>query len=696
MKEDNALSKAKKRFIRGIYINREYSWLQFNSRVLRQANDPTNPLLEQCKFLSIFGSNLDEFFMVRVGSLFNENVSDPDEEENKTGLTPAKQLAGIMAVVRRLYKERETVYRALRKRLSKAGVRILTDEEITPRQNELCKQYFLENITPLLSLMVLDAKHPMIRFENMRHYMLYELERNGRRMIGVLYVNPAAERLFCVGSGKKAKVVPLEVLLRRFGYLAFTGYEVKHRIMLRVTRNADVDTSISDADDGHDFSYVMRQTIERRSKLGAVRVEVDDLSSPLCSFVLKQVGAGEECCIEAPDFFSYSFLGGMGAYFTKEQAAALKYPPFKGAVDPVLRDAPSLIDCVSQRDVFLSYPYESMSPLVELLEECAKDERVLSVMITIYRLASHSRIVDALCRACENGKEVTAVIELSARFDEENNLHFAEKLRDAGCNIIYGMGNYKVHSKIVSVVLKKEQELAYITHLGTGNYNESTAKQYTDLNVITANEEIGEDAVAFFRNIGIGNTEFSYKHLLVAPETLKEGILRYIDREIAKAKEGGAGRIAMKMNSLTDKTVIDKLVEASCAGVRVRLLVRGICCLRPGVEGKTENITVTSVVGRFLEHSRIYTFGEGEDRVTYISSADMMTRNTDKRVEIAAPLLDKAVEEQVCSYLELMLSDNVKAMHLCEDGGYRPAVRAEGEKEINGQEECIRLAQKLQ
>ena len=696
MKDDSALSKAKKRFIRGIYINREYSWLQFNSRVLRQANDPTNPLLEQCKFLSIFGSNLDEFFMVRVGSLFNENVSDPDEEENKTGLTPAKQLAGIMAVVRRLYKERETVYRALRKRLSKAGVRILTDEEITPRQNELCKQYFLENITPLLSLMVLDAKHPMIRFENMRHYMLYELEKNGRRMMGVLYVNPAAERLFCVGSGKKAKVVPLEVLLRRFGYLAFTGYEVKHRIMLRVTRNADVDTSISDADDGHDFSYVMRQTIERRSKLGAVRVEVDDLSSPLCSFVLKQVGAGEECCIEAPDFFSYSFLGGMGAYFTKEQAAALKYPPFKGAVDPVLRDAPSLIDCVSQRDVFLSYPYESMSPLVELLEECAKDERVLSVMITIYRLASHSRIVDALCRACENGKEVTAVIELSARFDEENNLHFAEKLRDAGCNIIYGMGNYKVHSKIVSVVLKKEQELAYITHLGTGNYNESTAKQYTDLNVITANEEIGEDAVAFFRNIGIGNTEFSYKHLLVAPETLKEGILRYIDREIAKAKEGGAGRIAMKMNSLTDKTVIDKLVEASCAGVRVRLLVRGICCLRPGVEGKTENITVTSVVGRFLEHSRIYTFGEGEDRVTYISSADMMTRNTDKRVEIAAPLLDKAVEEQVCSYLELMLSDNVKAMHLCEDGVYRPAVRAEGEKEINGQEECIRLAQKLQ
>ena len=689
MKDDNALSKAKKRFIRGIYINREYSWLQFNSRVLRQASDPTNPLLEQCKFLSIFGSNLDEFFMVRVGSLFNENVSDPEEEENKTGLTPAKQLAGIMAVVRRQYKERAAAYHALRKRLSKAGVRILTDEEITPRQNELCKEYFLEHITPLLSLMVLDAKHPMIRFENMRHYMLYELEKNGRRMMGVLYVNPAAERLFLAGSGKKAKVVPLEVLLRRFGHLSFTGYTVKHRIMLRVTRNADVDTDIGDADEGHDFSYVMRKTIERRSRLGAVRVEVDDLSSPLCEFVLRQVGADKECLLEEPEFFSYSFLGGVGSYMTKEQAAALKYPPFKGAVEPSLQGVPSLIDCISERDLFLSYPYDSMSPLVELLEECAKDERVLSIMITIYRLASHSRIADALVRACENGKEVTAVIELSARFDEENNLHFAEKLREAGCNIIYGMGNYKVHSKIVSIVLKKGQELAYITHLGTGNYNESTAKQYTDLNVITANEEIGEDAVAFFRNIGIGNTEFSYKHLLVAPETLKAGILARIDGEIAKAQAGGRGVVAMKMNSLTDKTVIDKLVEASCAGVQIELLVRGICCLRPGVEGKTENIAVTSVVGRFLEHSRIYSFGEGEERVTYISSADMMTRNTDKRVEIAAPVLDREVEEQVYSYLRLMLSDNVKAMRLCSDGVYRPVGREEGQPEVNGQEASI-------
>ncbi len=696
MKNDTTLSKAKKRFIRGIYINREYSWLQFNSRVLRQASDPTNPLLEQCKFLSIFGSNLDEFFMVRVGSLFNENKSDPDEEENKTKLTPAKQLAGIMAVVRKQYKERAAAYRALRKRLSKAGVRILTEEELTPRQEALCKQHFLENVTPLLSLMVLDAKHPMIRFENMRHYMLYELEKNGRRMIGVLYVNPAAERLFCVGSGKKAKVVPLEVLLRRFGHLAFLGYEVKHRLMLRVTRNADVETSIADADEGHDFSYVMRKTIERRSKLGAVRVEVDDMASPLCAFALKQVGVGEETCIEEPGFFNYSFLGSMGQYLTKEQAAAHKYPPFKGAVAPALHGASSLINCVQKQDIFLSYPYDSMAPLVELLEECAGDERVVSIAITIYRLASHSRIVEALCRACENGKEVTAVIELSARFDEENNLHFAEKLREAGCNIIYGMGNYKVHSKIVSVVLKQEQGLAYITHLGTGNYNESTAKQYTDLNVITANEEIGEDAVAFFRNIGIGNTEFSYKHLLVAPETLKEGILRYIDREIGKAQAGEGGCIAMKMNSLTDKTVIDKLVEASCAGVKTELLVRGICCLRPGVAGKTENIAVTSVVGRFLEHSRIYSFGEGEDRVTYISSADMMTRNTDKRVEIAAPVLDKRVEEQVYAYLRLMLSDNVKAMRLCANGAYRSVERAEGEKEVNGQEECIRLAQERQ
>lgn len=671
-KEQNALEKARRRFRRGIYVNREYSWLLFNKRVLDQANDKTNPLLERCKFLSIFGSNLDEFFMVRVGSLYNENLTDPSGADNKTELTAAKQLAGIMAVTRRLYALRGATYASLKKQLSQAGVRLLSADELTPRQRETCKAIFLGRVLPLLTMMVLDAKHPMMLFENLKQYQLYDLERDGRRMLGVMCASPAADRVYLVGEGKKAKVILLEELLKAFGPLAFSGYAVRGRLALRVTRNADLDTRVDDSDVERDFSVFMKKKIETRAKLGAVRLEVDDVASPLCEVVLRLLKIDPAYCFEEPHCFDYKFLFSIGNFLPKEEAAALRYPPFKGRVAPELAEAPSLVDYALQNNIFLSYPYDSMNPLVELLEECAKNRRVLSISITIYRLASHSRIVDALCRACENGKQVTVVIELCARFDEESNLHYAGKLQEAGCTIIYGMGNYKVHSKIVSVVLKEGEELSYITHLGTGNYNESTAKQYTDLNIITADRDIGEDAVAFFRNISICNVDFEYKRLLVAPETLKPGIIRYIDREIGKAKAGGEGRIVAKMNSLTDKAIIDKFVEASRAGVRVDLIVRGICCMIPGVTGETENIRVISIVGRFLEHSRVYCFGGEEDRVMYISSADLMTRNTDKRVEIAAPVLDKGIEKRIYAILQTMLADNVKARELYPDGVYRP------------------------
>ena len=672
MKQQTSLEKAKKRFMRGIYVNREYSWLLFNKRVLDQASDLTNPLLERCKFLSIFASNLDEFFMVRVGSLCNESLTDPNVKENKTGLTPAKQLEGIRAVVRRHYQNRISAYIKLRGELNKAGVRILKASELTPRQSEECKSYFLAHVLPLLSMMVLDAKHPMMQFENRRHYMIYDLEREGRRMIGVTFLNPAADRLYRIGYGKKVKLVPVEELLKAFGHLGFMGYTVRGRMLMRVTRNADVDTRVDDNDVEHDFSEFMKKKIESRARMGVVRLEVDDESSPLKDFVLRLLKLDPDYCFEDPNFFDYKFLFSLGNYFPPEEAAQLRYPPFKGAIDAEIAEAPSLIDYIYGKNIFLSYPYDSMTPVVDLLDECAKDKRVLSIKITIYRLANHSRIVDALCRACERGKQVTVVIELMARFDEENNMHFASKLQEAGCTIIYGMENYKVHSKIISIVLKAGEEIRYITHLGTGNYNESTSKQYTDLNYITADTEIGEDAVAFFRNIAICNTDFHYKKLLVAPETLKPGIVALIDREIEKAKKGGEGQILAKMNSLTDKPIIDKLVEASCAGVQIRLIVRGICCLLPGVPGKTENIRVISVVGRFLEHSRVYCFGGEEDRILYISSADLMTRNTDKRVEIAAPVLDKEIERKIYDFLQTMLADNVKARKLCPDGKYRP------------------------
>ncbi len=663
--------KVKHKFIRDIYVNREYSWLLFNKRVLDQAADLTNPLLERCKFLSIFTSNLDEFFMVRVGSLYNESVSEPQATENKTRLTAAKQLEGIADTVKKLYELRTACYSSLRKELGKNGLRILRAEDLTPRQTEECRQIFLRHVLPLLSLMVLDAKHPLMQFENERSYMICQLEKEGRRMIGVVAVNPSLDRLYRLSGGKKVRLIPLEELVRLFGKLAFTGYTVNEQMLMRVTRNADFDTHIDDCDLERDFSQIMKKKVESRAKLNVVRLEVDSAESKLKDLVLKLLGLSARFCFCDERFFDYKFLFSLGNYLPAEESALLKYPPFKGAVAEELALTPSLIGTVRSHDVFLSYPYDAMTPVVDLLEECSKDARVSSIMITIYRLAHHSRIAELLCRASENGKQVVVVIELCARFDEENNMYFASKLQEAGCTIIYGMENYKVHSKIISIVLKEGEQLRYITHLGTGNYNESTSKQYTDLNILTADRKIGEDAVAFFRNVSICNTQFAYERLLVAPETLKSGLIRYIDREMEKAKRGEEGYILAKMNSLTDKEIIDKLAAASAAGVKIELIVRGICCLLPGIAGKTENIRVISIVGRFLEHSRVYCFGKGADRVTFISSADLMTRNTDKRVEIAAPVLDGRIADQIVGILQTMLADNVKARRLCADGEYR-------------------------
>lgn len=671
MKDNLADGKIKKRFMSGVYMNREYSWLLFNKRVLDQSRDATNPLLEKCKFLSIFGSNLDEFFMVRVGSLYNENVSDPQEKENKTGLTAAKQLEGINAVVRKLYVERAKCYAALRRELSAAGIKILRADELTPLRREECRAMFSSHILPLLSVMVLDAKHPLMQFENMKSYMLCDLERGGRRMIGVLSYSAALDRLYRVGGGEKVKLIPLEELIRAFGDMAFIGYTVTDRMMMRVTRNADFDTHIDDSDVERDFTEFMRKKVESRAKLNVVRLETDKAASRLKDFVIKLLKVKPDYCFTDERFFDYKFMFNLGKFLPPERAAQLKYPPFKGAVPGYVRASASLIDTALSRDIFLSYPYDSMSPVVDLLEQCASDDRVSSISITIYRLASHSRIADLLCRASENGKQVTVVIELLARFDEENNMYFASKLQEAGCTIIYGMENYKVHSKIISVVLKDGDDIRYITHLGTGNYNESTSKQYTDLNIITGDTAIGEDASQFFRNIAICNTDFAYSRLLVAPETLKPGLIAYIDRETDKARRGGDGAILAKMNSLTDKDIIDKFVEASRAGVKIDLIVRGICCLIPGIPGMTENIRIISIVGRFLEHSRVYCFGSDDDRIVYISSADLMTRNTDKRVEIAAPVLDRGIADRIVGILQLMLSDNVKARKLCPDGKYR-------------------------
>lgn len=679
------MSEKKIKFIKDVYINREYSWLLFNMRVLDQANDPENPLLERCKFLSIFHSNFDEFFMVRIGSLLNDAKLNADAEENKTHLTAREQVDGILALAKNCYAKANAVYVKLKKELAASGLRIKTGASLSAKQYEKCKRYFLSSVLPLLSPMVLDAKHPMIKFENLATYMMFELSKSDRPMYGVMAISHKLPKLFEIGGGKKTNVITVEELIRTFGYLAFDGYKVQSKAMLRITRNADFDANIDDADIERDFDFskFLKHKVELRGTQDAVRLQIDEGADNIKAFALKHIDLKKQYCFTVKHGFDFKFMMSLSSYFSASDGAALKYKPARPLYPPVADNA-SVLETALKRDIFLAYPFESMDTLVRLLEECAVDPRVASIKITIYRLDHRSRIVEALKKASESGKDVTVVIELCARFDEENNLYFSDVLKEAGCTIIYGMGNYKVHSKIISIVLTDGEKLGYITHLGTGNYNEQTSKLYTDLNIITSDENIGADAVAFFRNIAICNTDHDYSRLLIAPRTLKSGLIKYIERETEKAKNGKPASIIAKMNSLTDKTIIDKLIAAGKAGVRVKLIVRGICCLVPHVKSKTDNISVISIVGRLLEHSRIYCFGEDDDRVMFISSADLMTRNTDKRVEIATPVLDKSIEKRLLGMLDVMLADNVKARELCSDGKYRRPART-GE-EINSQE----------
>ncbi len=678
------MNKERNKAIEPPYINREYSWLQFDKRVLDQARDPQNPLLERCRFLSIFISNLDEFVRVRVGSLLNLELHSPTYIDNKTGMSARDQIDMILSLLPELYKKADETFNKLRKELKTAGVDILMPQTISDSMKTKAFRYFQENMVPFLSPLVLDAKHPMIRFENQRLYLVLRLEREGREMFGVVSMGRRIDDLVRLSGGRKVKLIPSESLLYLFGDLLFPGSTVKEKSLLRVTRNADFEVSVEDADIEYDFDFskLIRNKVESRGTLAAVRLEMNTPSEDLRQFLIKYLGIKKNQVFLVSGCFSYKYMYQLDEFFPVELGQQLRYPSFKGSVPAGLQRG-NMIDTVLKKDVFLAYPFQTMDPLLWLLEECADDPRVSNIKITIYRLAKNSRVVAALSRAAENGKDVSVVMELCARFDEESNLSYAQQLQEAGCTVFYGIENYKVHSKIISIVLQDKGEVRYITHLGTGNYNESTAKQYTDLNIITSDKEIGQDGVAFFRNLATLNPDAGYSRLLVAPASLKAGILAAMDKEIAKGKNGS---IICKMNSLSDKDMIDKLVEASKAGVTVKLLIRGICCLLPGVPELTENIMIRSIVGRFLEHSRIYSFGSGE---MYISSADLMTRNVDRRVEIATPVLDPKIRETILKMLDIMFSDNVKGRELRGDGHYT-TIESNG-KHVDSQEKFLEL-----
>lgn len=647
--------------------NRELSWLEFNKRVLEEARDITVPLLERLKFVAIFTSNLDEFFMIRVGSLFDMAHTDANAIDSRSGMTAGEQLAKIYEAVTPLYKEREKTYADIKKQLHPYGVCGLDFKELEQNEKKYVKKYFKDQILPVLSPQIVDANHPFPHLLNNEIYVTANLKHKEKTRMGIVPVPEFISEVLYL-PGHDTRYIRMEKVIMEYLNLVFEKYAVSDANYICVTRNADVSPDDEALEVTEDFRNLMQKTLHKRRKMAVVRLEVaeklsEDMQKYFCDKF--QIKPYQIFRTKMPMKLSYSFA--MSSHLPEHMKKSLTYPSFSPQECARVQDG-SMVKQIRKKDLLLFYPYESMNPFLRLIKEASVDPNVLTIKITIYRLAKKARLVEYLCAAAENGKEVTVLIELRARFDEQNNIGWSERLEEAGCRVIYGFDNYKVHSKICLITYRNRGEIQYITQIGTGNYNEKTAGMYTDLSLITANPQIGADATEFFKNMSISNLEGAYRHLIVAPTGLKKKVLSLIDEEIRKGSEG---RIIMKMNSLTDVDFIEKISEASCAGVRIDLIVRGICCMLPGIKGYTENVRIMSVVGRYLEHPRIFSFGTGPEQKIYIGSADMMTRNTEKRVEVACPILDEDIKRQINHYLKVMLSDNIKSRVLQSDGSYR-------------------------
>ena len=658
------------------YANRELSWLQFNARVLAEAEDENVPLLERFKFLAIFTSNLDEFFMIRVGSLCDMAAVDKGHTDSKSGLTAKEQLHLIYKAVEPLYARRDAAFSDVDSKLSAIGLRRLTMDSLAPDEQKYIKRYFKDIIAPVLSPQIVDSHHPFPHLEGKVLHIAALLSHKKTERLGLLPVPASLPPVVFLPETPSRYILTEDILLAYADHV-FEMYDVLEKTVLCVTRNADIQVDDETFGvEGGDFRKKMEKLLRQRRRMAVVRVEI---SRPISDHFKEHFRSRFEVSDAqiflsrtAPLKLGYAFS--LGEHLPEKKRAFLSDAPFTPQQPAMLSAGQSLLKAALQRDILLSYPYESMEPFLQMIREAANDPAVLAIRITIYRLASKAKLVEYLCAAAENGKDVTALIELRARFDEQNNIDWSERMEEAGCKIIYGFEDYKVHSKICLITRRERGAVRHITQVGTGNYNEKTAKQYTDVSLITADERIGQDAGAFFNNMALGNLSGRYSRLFVAPTSLKNNILALMDEQIAKGKDG---YILLKFNSLTDIDVIAKLREASCAGVTVEMIVRGICCLLPGVPGHTENITVTSIVGRFLEHSRIYVFGRGDEEKMYISSADLMTRNTERRVEIACPIDDPAVRTRLHDILYAMQHDTVKARVLQPDGTYckKPAVQ---------------------
>lgn len=648
--------------------NRELSWLKFNKRVLEEAGDPDVPLMERMKFVAIFTSNLDEFFMIRVGSLYDMAAMKAQTTDRRSGLTPQQQLNRIYEAVAPLYKERDKTYAEIKKRLNPYGICGLSFKELQDPEKKYVKKYFKDQILPVLSPQIVDANHPFPHLLNKEIYVVASLKRDNKKMLGIVPVPQYISDILFL-PGHDIRYIRMEKILMEYMEVIFDKYEVSDKNYICVTRNADISPDDESLDINDDFRTLMKKTLNKRRRMAVVRLETaNPLPESLETYFCEKFHITPKQIFRTKMPMKLSYIFSVAEKVPEHMRRTLVYEPFSPQKAAMVEDETSIMKQIRRKDILLSYPYESMEPFLKLLKEAGSDPSVVTIKITIYRLAKKARLVEYLCAAAENGKEVTVLIELRARFDEQNNIEWSERLEEAGCRVIYGFENYKVHSKICLITCKTRNGYQYITQVGTGNYNEKTAAMYTDVCLMTADQEIGQDAAAFFQNMSMGNLSGTYRHLIVSPNTLKKTVLELIEEETKKGKNG---RIIMKMNSVTDVEFIEKISRASRAGVEVDLLVRGICCILPGVKGYTDRVRVTSIVGRFLEHPRIFIFGRGSSEKMYIGSADMMTRNTEKRVEVACPVYDPEVRERLNHMIHVMLEDNVKARALDSSGNYQ-------------------------
>jgi len=661
--------------------NRELSWLKFNLRVLEEAEDDSVPLLEQLKYISIFTSNLDEFYMVRCGSLYDLSLIDEDYVDNKTGWDAQEQLDAIYKRTTHLYKRRDEVYESVNSKLREKGIFELDFEDMTKGEVKYFKDYFLNYVFPVLSPQIIDVQHPFPHLANKSRYVMLILESKGETLFGLINV-PRSLPSIVYSPEDKLRYILMEKIVHQYVDKVFSNYQVLFKTILSVTRNADITLSNDQIDEDEDYRGAMTKILKKRTRLAPIRLEFyRDSHKKLTKFLRKQLNLKENQVQVSHTPLDMAYVYKL--YEHIEKADALKFHTI--TFNPYYPRTPQIIEPgeilpqLRERDILLSYPYDSFDPFLKFLKEAANDEYVVSVQIAIYRLAQSSSVIKYLREARENGKDVTVLIELRARFDEERNIHYASMLEEAGCRVQYGFEMYKVHSKICLVTRKEGRDIQYFTQLGTGNYNEKTARLYTDMSFLTSRNDIGEDAMLYFKNMSISNINGEYDRLLVAPFKFKSRLIRMMEEQIEEAEKGRPASIIMKMNSLTDREMIDMLSKASNAGVEIKLIIRGICCIIPGLPGKTENIEVTSIVGRFLEHHRIYCFGTGDDAKIYLSSGDLMTRNTEKRVEIAFPVDDSGLKDEIRNMMEVMLSDNVKARKINTAGDYERITR-EGEK----------------